>query len=457
MTSIRQTASSRSKAILLSTLLSLVSMQLAPVWAQQPQTAPDMDDAGDSGTKRVVKIVPGAGSATNARDGYRQEDYAIPANRTASREPSSAAPRTVSSPAHLPIASAPTDSPADTSKTANTQTSASSSPKVLKGSIECVVPQGTTIKLQMASVPTTGLHLLDRDLDGNLYPAKLGQEVTAKTTEDMYVDDNKVIPEGTVFHGSVSKIQAPRRLHRDGSLSIAFDSFTTPDGRRFEFKAEANNFVASTNKSKLREAGRVLYHAGGGAIVGALIAYQVFGTKGTLACHGYNIAGGAAGGALVATGFALMDKGKKAVLEPGDNLNMEINTDLLIPAAVEPTAKARSPYLEGLTIEVEKSKVIKDGLDGHMVRLDVVVNNDSDKELKAIDLYMEDGNGNRNPLCNGTELDLESTEYLFTLKPHTRRKMRMNFQSEFPKLQRQLVWLDHKSRQICFKQKLPIN
>lgn len=328
---------------------------------------------------------------------------------------------------------------------------------ILKGSAEYVVPQGTTIKLKMATVPTSGLHLLDRDLEGNLYPAQVGQEVTAKTSEDMYVDDNKVIPEGTVFHGKVSQIVAPRRLHRDGSLSIAFDNFTTPDGRKFAFKADANNFVASTNKSKMREAGRVAAHAAGGAIVGALVAYQLFGPKATVAMHGYNIAGGAAGGALLATGFALMDKGKKAVLEPGDNLNMQIDTDLLMPAAVEPSAKARSPYLEGLTIEIEKSKVIKDGLEGHIIRLDVIVNNESEKELKSIDLYMEDGNGNRSPMCNGTENDLESEEYLFTLKPHTRKKMRMNFPSEFPKLQRQLVWLDHKSRQVCFRQKLPIN
>ncbi len=353
---------------------------------------------------------------------------------------------------------APTTSSTRTIRSMPTSEVPRSSPTpMLKGSAEYVVPQGTTIKLKMASVPTTGLHLLDRDLDGNLYPAEVGQEVTAKTTEDMYVDDNKVIPEGTVFHGKVSKIAAPRRLHRDGSLSIAFDHFTTPDGRRFAFTADANNYVASTKKSKMREAGRVAAHAAGGAIVGAMIAYQLFGMKGTIATHGYNIAGGAAGGALIATGFALMDKGKKAVLEPGDNLNMQIDTDLLMPGAVEPTVKARSPYLEGLTIDVEKSKVIKDGLEGHIVRLDVIVNNDSDKELKSIDLYMEDGNGNRSPLCNGIELDLESTEYLFTLKPHTRRKMRMNFQSEFPKLQRQLVWLDHKSRQVCFRQKLPIN
>jgi hypothetical protein len=347
-------------------------------------------------------------------------------------------------------------SESQTATTTQTQTptTAPSKPstKMLKGAVDYVVPQGTTIKLKMASVPTTGMHLFDRDLDGNLYPAKLDQEVTAKTTEDMYVDDNKVIPEGTVFHGKVSKIELPKRLNRNGSLSIAFDYLTTPDGRRFAFKADANNYV---QKSKRREIGRLAAHAAGGAIVGALVAYQVFGMHNTIAMHGYNIAGGAAGGALIATGFAMMDKGKKAVLEPGDNLNMNIDTDLLMPAAVEPVAKAGSQNLDGLSVDVERSKLLKDGLDGHLLRLDVVVFNDSDKDLNSIDLYMEDGNGNRNPVCNGIDIDFENNEFLFSIRPHTKKKTRLNFQVEYPKLQRQLIWLDHKSRQVCFRQKLP--
>ncbi len=405
MKSFRQQRSSKSDALVLSAILAIASMQCAPLYAQTQTT------------------------------------QAEPTARRAAPATAQAAP-TVKRIA------------AESSQTASANSAA---PKLLKGSIDYVVPQGTTIKLKMASVPTTGMHLFDRDLDGNLYPAELGQEVTCKTTEDMYIDDNKVIPEGTVFSGKVSHIAVPRRLHRDGSLTIAFDHLTTPDGKMFAFKADANNYVASTKKSKMREAGRLAAHAAGGAIVGALVAYQIFGTRGTIAAHGYNIAGGAAGGALLATGFALMDKGKKAVLEPGDNLNMQIDTDLLMPAAVEPVAKAGSQNIEGLGIEIQKSKVIKDGLDGYLVRLDVLVTNDSDKTFNSIDLYIEDGNGNRSPLCNGTELDMESTEYLFALKPHTRKKMRMNFQSEYPKLQRQLVWLDHKSRQVCFRQKLPNN
>ena len=85
---------------------------------------------------------------------------------------------------------------------------------VLKGEVDYCVPAGTPIKLKLATVPTSGLRLMDRDLEGNLRPAQLGQPITAKTTEDIYIDSNKVIPLGTTFYGYVSKLHAPRRLAR---------------------------------------------------------------------------------------------------------------------------------------------------------------------------------------------------------------------------------------------------
>lgn len=328
-------------------------------------------------------------------------------------------------------------------------------PIILRGGINFVVPQGTNIKLKLAQVPTTGMKLMDRDLNGDLFPAELGQEITAKTTEDIFVDDNKVIPEGTIFHGTVSKILPPRRLSREGSLSISFDHLTTPDGRLFKFNAEANNQKASTVKTKSKGLGIIAAHAAGGAIVGALVAYQVFGMHNTIAMHGYNIAGGAAGGALIATAFIVMRKGPKARLEPGDDLNMQIDTDLLMPAAAEPVAKKDSGNIPGVNIQVEKSKILKDGLEGYILRLDVVVHNDSPQTLSSMDVFMEDGNGTRNPVCAGAETDFENTEYLFTVPAHSTKKLRLNFQVEYPKLQRQLVWLDHESRYVCYRQKLP--
>src|SRR5262249_17270796 len=154
-----------------------------------------------------------------------------------------------------------------------------------------------------------------------------------------------------------------------------FGSFQTPDGRKFSFHAEADNIRKSTAKSKLKGAGIITAHMAGGAVVGALIAYEIFGLQETIAMHGYNIAGGAAAGALMALGVALMRHGPKAVLEPGDDLNMEIDKDLLIPAATAPTVKAPPPSIPGFEIQVLKTKVIKDGIDGYLLQVKAQIEN----------------------------------------------------------------------------------
>ena len=308
--------------------------------------------------------------------------------------------------------------------------------------IEYRVPQGTPIRLKLATVPTNGMRLLDRDLDGNLLPAQVGQEITAKTQEDIYVDDNKVIPEGTVFHGTVSSIIAPKRVNRPGAVCLSF-------------RAEADSIKKSTTGTKLHGFGIITAHAAGGAIVGALVAYQIFGLHNTIAMHGYNIAGGAAGGALLATGWCMMQKGPKATLEPGADLNMKIDKDLLMPAAVEPIAKKQEENLAGLEITFRKTKLIRDGLGEFIQKIEADVSNGSTKDLNSIDLFLEDSNGTRSPLCTGDEDDPTNVDYIFTMTPRTKKRVHLNFQVEFPKLKRKLVWLDHDDRQVCYTQKLP--
>lgn len=324
---------------------------------------------------------------------------------------------------------------------------------LLKGELNYVVPRGTPLKLQLATVPTHALHLLDRDLDGNLLPAKVGDEVTAKVAEDLYVDDNKVIPAGTIFHGSVSHINPPRRVGRPGSLVISFDQLTTPDGRKFAFRAEADNFKPSTAKSKAKGFGLVMAHAAGGAAVGAIIAYQIFGLHSTVAMHGYNIAGGAAAGALLATGYALMRHGSVARLEPGDDLNMQIDSDLLMPAAAERQVKTSFANLPGLKVEIEKGRIVGDGLDGYVLIVDATVKNESEHRLSSIDIFLEDSNGNRAPLTSAP--DNEDLEMLFTIEPHTSHHIHLAFAVEYPKLKRHLIWLNHDTHAICYKEKLP--
>jgi hypothetical protein len=324
---------------------------------------------------------------------------------------------------------------------------------LLKGQITYVVPQGTPLKLQLATVPTHAVHMLDRGLDGNLLPAKVGDEITAKLTEDLYVDNNKVIPEGTVFHGSVTEIVPPRRVYRPGSLKLSFDRLTTPDGRVFAFHCQADNFKKSTLKSKAKGFGIISAYAAGGGIVGALVAYQIVGLHETIALHGYHIAGGAAIGALLASGYAIMRHGPVAVLEPGDELHMQMDKDLLMPAAEEPKAKTALRNLPGLELEIERGKVVNDGLDGHVLIVDANVNNKTNQTLSSIDLFLEDSNGNRSPITCSPEDDM--VESLFTIEPNTSQHLHLAFAIEYPKLKRQLVWLRHDNHQVCYRQKLP--
>jgi hypothetical protein len=323
---------------------------------------------------------------------------------------------------------------------------------LLKTSLTYCVPKGTSIKLKLASVPTHGMHLLDRDMDGKLHPARVGDRVTATVSEDIYVEDNRVIPEGTVFQGYVSATKPPRRVQRPGWLEIAFTELELPNKKVFAFSAEANNFKPATLKGVLRGTGMVAANAAGGAIVGAIGAYYVMGgMRGVSMTHGYNIAGGAAGGALLAAGHAIMKKGSKATLEPGDDLNLSIDTDLLLPTLTEPTKKVANANLDGLAIEVTKTKVINDGLDGHFIRLDVTIDNQSDKKLSAIDLYLRDANGNKYPVAMGPGDD---SEFLFKLEPYSSLTTKLFFASEYPKLKHELIWIDHASRRVCFRQKL---
>jgi hypothetical protein len=324
---------------------------------------------------------------------------------------------------------------------------------LLKGQLNYIVPHGTPLKLQLATVPTHAVHMLDVDMDGKLLPARQGDEITAKLTEDLYVDDNKVIPEGTVFHGQVSEVVPPRRVYRPGSLKLSFDRLTTPDGRVFAFRCEADNFKKSTVKSKAKGFGIIMAYAGGGGIVGALVAYQIFGLHETIAMHGYNIAGGAAAGALLASGYAIMRHGPVAVLEPGDELHMQMDKDLLMPAAEDAKAKTAFKNMTGLELEIERGKVMNDGLDGHILIVDANVNNKTQQRLSSIDLFLEDSNGNRSPITASPEDD--SVESLFTIEPDTSTHLHLAFAIEYPKLKRQLVWLRHDNHEVCYRQKLP--
>jgi len=410
------------------------------------QTAPTEDDKETADAYSRSSDLGTDFNSDTSVDGSTKVTLAQPAPEAASGN--------LDSPPYIsearPVSSAPVQS-APESISENVDPARPSVKTILQGQAVYTVPSGTPVKLKMASVPTHALKMMDRDIEGNLYPARLGQPITARTTEDIYIGTNKIIPEGTIFSGKVSQIFPPRRVGRPGSLALSFDRLTTPDGRIFAFRVEADNHKASTYKTKAKGFGIIAYHAFGGAVVGALVAYEIFGWQNTLALHGYNIAAGAAAGALIATGYAIMRKGPQATLVPGDDLNMCIDQDLLMPIAVTvPEKKVISESL-GLTMHVEKSKIVNDGLDEHFVTVDLTATNEGDKELSSIDLFLEDTNQERHPVSVSPD---EDSQFLFHLEPHSTRQLHVSFLTQYPKLKQKLVWVDHETKVVLASEKL---
>lgn len=390
---------------------------------------------------------PAAGESGNDYTTYKEE----PPKTLQASKPRAIAQKLPTAPA-VQISPAPKPQamlvPANKPSAAGTQAT-----PLLKGQVTFVVPSGTPLKLKLATVPMPEMKMDMRDEEGNLRPAQLGEIITAKITEDIYVDNNKVIPEGTIFQGRVENIAPPRHVSRPGHLVLSFDKFTTPDGRTFAFRAEANNFQPSTIKTKAKGAGIIAAHTAGGAALGALVAYRIFGPSQTVAMHGYNIAGGAALGALGGLGYALWKRGPNAVLEPGDEFKMSIDTDLLVPAASQPTVKKAPVNLPGLEIEVLSTKLVKDGMGfgGHQLRVEALIDNNTKHKLRSIDLFLEDDLGNRHPVS--PDID-EETEELFYISPYSYTRMKFSFQVEFPKLKNKLLWFDHETQTLLYQQKL---
>ncbi len=417
-------------------------------WIQE--TGYGQSSSGASRAKRIADdILRESEKKTQALKQEQENTIEIPEE---SAENSNDGKRVAQVLPHVP-ASANTSAAAQTGaaiQPANASSSSGSVP-LLKGEVTYCVPKGTPLKLKLATVPMPQLKMDMKDEEGNYRPAQMGEKITARITEDIYVDDNKVIPEGTEFIGKVSKIAPPRHVGRPGHLELTFDRFTTPDGRSFAFKAEANNFRPSTLKSKVQGAGRLAAYGAGGAALGALVAYKMFGMQNTVAMHGYNIAGGAAIGCTGGIGYALWKRGAQAVLEPGDEFSMSIDTDMLIPAATKPTVKAPPPQIHGFEMEVLSKKVIKDGFGGHMIRLEAFFTNTSNKHLKSIDMFLEDDLGNRFPVSPDVDDDAQQ---VFFISPLSQQKIVVTFSVEHPKLKHKVVWIDHHDHHVIFEQKI---
>jgi|GEM_PF-468118 len=249
---------------------------------------------------------------------------------------SSAGSTTTTSEAAAPAA-ADTAAAADTSaagETATTTTAetpkAEKSDKVLQGYIR-VVPTGTKIPIVM-----------DTAVDSDT--SQESDEFSARTSEDLTIDGNTVVPAGSVIKGRIAQLNAPKAMSRSGSVALKFDSITTPDNRQIPLVA---NIVAHGGVVHARrgmkdvaiDVGTVSLPVLAGLAIGFLAGNSNSNNNNNNGTNNNSKHVNKATGAMIGVGIGLAvgviilcaKKGKKVEVRPGDELKIELAEDLRMP------------------------------------------------------------------------------------------------------------------------------
>ena len=183
---------------------------------------------------------------------------------------------------------------------------------LLKGHIS-KIPGGTKLKI-----------ILETPIEENT--SMVDDEITARTAENIEIDGKIVIPAGSTVIGKISEINLAKRLHKAGTVRIEFKNLTMPDGRQVPILA-----------SVLTHSGLIKgkYNKKTALIAGAtLLGPAAAGFGAGLAAQGDLV--GAGIGALVGTlagvGLFTFQKGNMVDLKSGDELNIELTEEALVPS-----------------------------------------------------------------------------------------------------------------------------
>ncbi len=190
--------------------------------------------------------------------------------------------------------------------------------KVLQGYVR-VVPSGTKIPI-----------IMDTAVDSDT--SQEGDEFSARTSEDLTIDGNTVVPAGSIIKGRIATLNAPKHLIRNGSVALKFDTVTTPDNRQIPLVA---NLVARGGvvhakrglKDVAIDAGVFALPTAIGLGIGVIAGHS----SGSSVSPGGAALIGAGVGAAVGLAVLLAKKGKKVDVRPGDELRIELAEDLHMP------------------------------------------------------------------------------------------------------------------------------
>ncbi len=215
-----------------------------------------------------------------------------------------------------------------------------------------------------------------------------GDEFFAEVTGEVIGDKGVIIPKGTIAHGKITQSVDPKRLGRSGWIELDFDYLITPDGREIPIEGKMSTKLHPVAEATKIIAQDVGYTVAGGA-VGGLMALNWLGLEAAIASQGYTLAGGAAIGGAVGLGMALLRKGNGALIAPGDEIRVKINTSIPLPVYREEALQQHELFYPGLDILISNITHEEDPFgELNTITLTVMISNMSDKTFSGLDMAL---------------------------------------------------------------------
>ena len=207
-------------------------------------------------------------------------------------------------------------------------------PSVLKGYVS-KIPIGTKLNV-----------ILETPIDEET--SKVDDEITAKTSEDVAIDGNIVVPADSTVVGEISEINPAKRFHRAGNVRIEFKSLTLTDGRQVPIVASVltrSGLIKGkyTKKTALISGATIVTPAAAG--FGAGIAAEGSPLGGAI---------GAALGLLAGVALFAFQRGNMVDIKAGNEFEIELIEEALLPEPDHQKIIKLEEDLNRLEIETEK-------------------------------------------------------------------------------------------------------
>jgi peptidoglycan hydrolase-like protein with peptidoglycan-binding domain len=163
--------------------------------------------------------------------------------------------------------------------------------------------------------------------------SQVGQTWSATVFQDVLVNNELVIPRGSVVEGHLLSVDDADRFGRSGRIAIDFDRIVFPNGSRLENinamltsldpRMRAQIDSESRISGKDRSFKQNVYFIGGGAGAGALI--------GAIAGGGEGAGIGAGAGAVAGLILSAFNKGREVNIPAGTEFGMELISQSSVP------------------------------------------------------------------------------------------------------------------------------